>query len=360
MSDQFEAVYKAWVYCRRRKRKSAKAQYNEVHLLDHLVDTANALQCGYWQPQPPVFFTVAYPKVRGVYSAAFVDRVVHHYLVSQLEAFFDPRFIHDVYSNRIGKGTHAAVDRLQHFMRSKKAEGVSFVQPDVRNFFNTIDRRILFKQLQNWHQNIACFLQEQLGPSLKTEFTLASVIHGAGCLGYITRPHYRLVGRRVVHHFRSKLNAFARERIDKYSNGFAIIRLNLAVRDQLLAVFSSYLGRFKHANYYRLLQDLFKPYSWLSWLFHVENGKVIRLWEAKFPTSFRSHVSFFRHVFPHAELRVQKGYKQHHWPANNCIKDAVTPSVYWLIIKEQGYLKSGLKRRYVEQKHFYQGEALCA
>jgi retron-type reverse transcriptase len=91
------------------------------------------------------------PKAREIHAAHYRDRVVHHWLVPILEGLYEPVFIHDVYSNRQGKGTHAAVRRLRHFMRSVSRTGKGggfFLQLDIRNFFNSVDRRILFSQLQ--------------------------------------------------------------------------------------------------------------------------------------------------------------------------------------------------------------------
>ena len=51
--------------------------------------------------------------------------MVHHYLVPRLEAIYEPVFIHDVYSNRQGKGTHAAVLRLQQLMRRCQSYSLS-------------------------------------------------------------------------------------------------------------------------------------------------------------------------------------------------------------------------------------------
>lgn len=472
MSDFFEPVYRAWCSCSRRKRKSAKAQCYECNLLDNLVSTAEALERGSWQPHPPVCFTVAYPKAREIHAAEYSDRVVHHYLVPLLEEFFEPQFIHDVYSNRVGKGTHAAVDRLQQFMRSQEPQKGYFLQLDIRNFFNTIDRRILFKQLQKglnkavrknkvtpakatelrnlghtilkqdiasvalyrgsrkvfsqvpkakrlgqvgeylglpignlssqffanvyldgldqfvkhqlkcrqyiryvddfillhnsseqlriWQRDIQYFLNQKLGLSVKDNFTLAPVSNGADFLGYITRPHYRLVRRRVVHHFREKLNTFAALNIKQHKNGLAEIDLSVEKRDKLMSVMASYLGHYKHAKHYRLLQRLFSEYYWLAWLFNVEQGRLIRLWEPRRPTRFRTQINFFQYVFPYAELNVQKGYRQQCLKAlKPCTSSLECPTVLKLIIKEQGFLKGGLKRRCIEKLYFNRGTALC-
>ena len=45
----------------------------------------------------------------------FADRVVHHALCNVISPVFERLFIADSYANRVGKGTHRAVDRLQEF-----------------------------------------------------------------------------------------------------------------------------------------------------------------------------------------------------------------------------------------------------
>lgn len=80
------------------------------------------------------------PTWRRLISAApFRDRVVHHALVAVIEPLFEPRFIGDSYANRVGKGTHHALDRCQQFARSYPY----VLQCDIRQFFPSIDHAIL-------------------------------------------------------------------------------------------------------------------------------------------------------------------------------------------------------------------------
>jgi RNA-directed DNA polymerase len=143
----FAAVYRGYRQCRRRKRGTANAQRYEHRLLDHLVDTTRSLQDRSYAPSRSLCFVARQPKAREIHAADFRDRVVHHVLVPRLEALFEPIFIHDLYSNRVGKGTHAAVERLGGFMRAVSDNGrrpAWFLQLDVRNFFNGIDQALLF------------------------------------------------------------------------------------------------------------------------------------------------------------------------------------------------------------------------
>ncbi|MCI5228166.1 MAG: reverse transcriptase, partial [Candidatus Electrothrix sp. AX2] len=147
----FFSVHKAWLNCRRRKRATPQAQCYEAYLLDNLVETAQELASGSWQPRRPVCFIVNKPKIREIHAAHYRDRVVHHLLVPKLERLYEPIFIHDLHSNRPGKGIHTAVQRLRHCMRSVlRTQGQAyFLQMDIRNFFNSVDRRILFSLLQH-------------------------------------------------------------------------------------------------------------------------------------------------------------------------------------------------------------------
>ncbi|MCP4935222.1 MAG: RNA-directed DNA polymerase [bacterium] len=61
----------------------------------------------------------------------------------QLEPIFERCFIPDSYANRVGKGTHRALDRCQQFARTYR-----YVLPcDIRQFFPSIDHQILFHLL---------------------------------------------------------------------------------------------------------------------------------------------------------------------------------------------------------------------
>ncbi|CAK0773623.1 RNA-directed DNA polymerase [Gammaproteobacteria bacterium] len=142
----FASVWRAWLACRRRKRGNRQAQRYELDLLDNIQNTALALQNRRFSPSRSSCFVARQPKAREIHAAPFGDRVVHHLLVPWLERCYEPVFIHDSYSNRKGKGTHAAVARLEAFMRASPDS--FFLQLDIANFFNSIDRRRLFGLLR--------------------------------------------------------------------------------------------------------------------------------------------------------------------------------------------------------------------
>ncbi|MCP4417005.1 MAG: hypothetical protein GY805_10305, partial [Chloroflexi bacterium] len=147
----FTQVYAAFMRCRRRKRHTSNAQRYEVYLLDNLWATVQRLKEHTWQPARSIFFIALKPKAREIHAADFADRVIHHALVPPLEALSEPIFIHDCLSNRKGKGTHKAVKRLQSFMKSTldRYGKACYLQLDVRNFFNSVHRPLLFQLINH-------------------------------------------------------------------------------------------------------------------------------------------------------------------------------------------------------------------
>jgi hypothetical protein len=83
------------------------------------------------------------PKRRLISAAPFRDRVVHHALCNCIEPLFERSFIHDSYANRLGKGTHRALDRCQQFARHYPY----VLACDVRQFFPSLDHAVLRRTL---------------------------------------------------------------------------------------------------------------------------------------------------------------------------------------------------------------------
>lgn len=102
------------------------------------------LDCGTYQPGPFSTHRITCPKPRLISAAPYRDRVVHHAIMNVLEPILDRRFHRDSYACRQGKGTHAAADRLQHWMRRRRFA----LQCDVAQFFPSIDHQILKAKLQ--------------------------------------------------------------------------------------------------------------------------------------------------------------------------------------------------------------------
>lgn len=144
------SLHTAWQAARRGKKPSFDQLNFDFRSVDMLLDLQRQLEACTWRPSAPTCFIATAPKAREIHAPAFADRVVHHYLVPQLEAIYEPTFIHDSYSNRTGKGTHAAVARLRQFVRQVASGqgGGYYLQLDIKNFFNSIHRPTLYRLLK--------------------------------------------------------------------------------------------------------------------------------------------------------------------------------------------------------------------
>jgi|GEM_PF-82333 len=143
-------VYRAYLHCRKHKRSTCNALRFEYDLEGNILALSRELAARSYQPGASVGFLLDKPKKREIFAASFRDRVVHHVLVRWLEPAWERRFIHDSYACRKGKGTHKAVERLQSFTRRVSANRTRpawYLQLDIKGFFNSIDKNILFANL---------------------------------------------------------------------------------------------------------------------------------------------------------------------------------------------------------------------
>ena len=129
----------AWRKAAKGKRGLMPAAAFEHQLADRLLELRLALISGRYRPGGYVNFVIHEPKRRTISAAPFRDRVVHHALCDIIEPRFDPRFISGSFANRLGKGTHAAIDRCQAFARRYRY----VLRADIVKHFASIDHDIL-------------------------------------------------------------------------------------------------------------------------------------------------------------------------------------------------------------------------
>ena len=147
----FAALWRQYRACRRNKRNTYNALAFEVDAEAKLLALQQELRAHTYRPGRSICFITAGPKPREVFAADFRDRVVHHLLVSHQEAICEPRFIHDSFACRPGKGTLAASDRLMQFLRRVTHNGQRpawALKLDVASFFPSIHKETLFEILR--------------------------------------------------------------------------------------------------------------------------------------------------------------------------------------------------------------------
>lgn len=146
-----EAIYRA--HCRARKGKTTRSSVVDVDLrpMIYVTHILNVLRDGIYVPSRFREFTVTDPKKRLVLALPYVDRIVHQWLIEEfIKPYYLPRFIKDSYACIPGRGSHAAVKRIQGYMRDmRQRQGKYYiVKMDISKYFYNIDRDVLFKILK--------------------------------------------------------------------------------------------------------------------------------------------------------------------------------------------------------------------
>jgi hypothetical protein len=423
-----DKLYHAYRQCRRRKRNTYNALIFEQNMEAELLNLHEELNSGRYTPQPALAFLVQQPKRREIFAADFRDRVVHHLLVSHLEPAWERRFIYDSYACRRGKGTHLAVDRLRTFTRQvtkNETRRAGYLQLDVRGFFITLNRHILFQrleakesdsvvlwlikvilfneptqnyrlrppthgsdfdslpphktlfkaapgcglpignltsqffanvyldaldqfvkhhlkahyyvrycddlvllstdfnQLQNWEVQIAKFLRDHLQLDLNDRRKLRPLSDGIDFLGYIVRPAYLLVRRRVIGNLYDRLHQ-AEQRLQGQGMNNQVYPYPWEDLQKIRQWLNAYLSHCRHANTYRLMASCRRRFHWLEEYFYWLAGKVVY----RCPTPSRAvrwsqQLVWFRGHLPGHVLMIQIGRS---WEMN------LSPSQHYRII----------------------------
>lgn len=139
----WENLWTAYRLAAKGKRGSPAVAQFERRREENLLALQEDLISGNYRPGAYRHFFIHEPKRRLISAAPFRDRVVHHALCQLIEPSFERSFITDSYANRVGKGTHRALDRAQYFARRFPY----VLHLDVRQFFPNVDHAFLFEQL---------------------------------------------------------------------------------------------------------------------------------------------------------------------------------------------------------------------
>lgn len=146
----FENLFQAYKAAARHKRYQPSALNYRQRLEENLINSLNLLIWKQWQPARYREFCVYEPKKRIINAPAFKDRVVHHALVRVIEPLFENKFISDSFACRVGKGTHAAKQRVDSFATAahKKWGEYYVLKGDIKAYFHSIDRHVLLELIE--------------------------------------------------------------------------------------------------------------------------------------------------------------------------------------------------------------------
>jgi RNA-directed DNA polymerase len=217
--------------------QSADVQAFAFNLETNIFSLHEALLEKRWQPDSYQAFYVRDPKLRHIHKASVRDRVLYHAVFRVLYPIFDPLFIHDSYSCRRGKGTHAGVRQLERYLR-KTSE--NYNQPyhalkcDVKKFFDSISHAMLLRLIQKRIDDLETIdLVRQI---------ILSFQKTPGCglpLGNVTSQLFANI-------YLNELDQFIKHRLKiphylRYCDDFVILGTELSTLTTLIPIIRSFL-----------------------------------------------------------------------------------------------------------------------
>lgn len=145
----WENLHSAFIEARKGKKFKNEALRFGSRLEENLTNIHNHLIWKSWRPGPWREFWHTDPKVRFIQAPPFQDRIVHHALVDVIQPYFVRKFIHDSNACIAGRGTHAAMGRVNEMLRrtSRSWSRTYVLKADISRYFPSISHDILMRIL---------------------------------------------------------------------------------------------------------------------------------------------------------------------------------------------------------------------
>ena len=150
----FSSIVLAFYDCEIKKKSTNSYQRFHMHKEESLVVLWQSIVYGQYETSMATVFIIDFPVLREVFAAAFVDRVVHHYICMRVNPLFESMFeqMGNVSMNcRKGYGQFVAQERVKKMMYNV-SEGYTkdcwIYKGDIKSFFMSIDRDILWSLLE--------------------------------------------------------------------------------------------------------------------------------------------------------------------------------------------------------------------
>lgn len=143
----YDSIKKAYLDTRSGKKLRKEVILFSLNEEENLLNLYYELKTGTYVHGNYTSFIVHEPKDRIIEKAPFRDRIVHTWLVENfLMPYYYPRFIKNTYACLKYRGMHKAALDLQQGMKEMKRSYREYyiLKMDVRKFFNSIDKRILY------------------------------------------------------------------------------------------------------------------------------------------------------------------------------------------------------------------------
>ena len=238
-----EHLFAAWDIFKSDKRNKIDVMDFEQKVEQHIFQLHRDLRDKTYKHGPYTGFFITDPKRRHIHKATVRDRVLHHGIFKTLNPIFEPGFIADSFSCRIGKGTHKGVERLAHMLRAVSRNGTRecyALKCDVRKFFDSIDHEILLEILARRIKDpeVMWLMREIIG---SFESGRRDLFHARGV------PIGNLTSQLFANVYMNDFDQFVKQELRvkhyvRYTDDFVIVANNRTELEKLIAPIDQFLS----------------------------------------------------------------------------------------------------------------------
>ena len=147
----FEKLLQAELRARKNKGNKKEILLFQMDLETNILKLLEELKNGTYKLGKYREFIIKEPKERIIRALPYKDRIVQQWYIEEfIKPYYIPRMIVDTYACIENRGTLKAVNKVQKYMRKIKKEFPNYyvLQCDIRKFFFSINRNILFNILK--------------------------------------------------------------------------------------------------------------------------------------------------------------------------------------------------------------------
>jgi len=145
----FNNLLSAYYKARRHKRFQKPLQIFEFNLEKNLINLQAGLITNQYRPKKYHRFITFEPKKRQISAPAFIDRILHHAIITVIEPIFEKVFINHSFACRKGKGTHFGMLQVSQAYHQTHQYHPRFycLKCDIKSYFASINHQILLRLL---------------------------------------------------------------------------------------------------------------------------------------------------------------------------------------------------------------------
>ena len=161
-----DALYNSIMKCKNNVRWKGTTGFYLHHWPTEVNKLSEELRGGSYEQKPTKFFTITDPKKREIMSIHFRDRVYQRSLNDiALYPQTSKSFIGDNFACQVGKGTDAARDRLQEFLKRyyrKYGSDGYVLKIDIKGYYPNMDRQVAKETLKKYVDEEAYGMAEKI------------------------------------------------------------------------------------------------------------------------------------------------------------------------------------------------------